>query len=71
MGLQIYLDAFFDISPSRLGGMGVMPLGWLPIHQYCQAHGISDEDGQDMHFLLGKMDIAYMDFHRPVKKGKK
>ena len=56
-GLAIYMRAFFDLAADREQGGRIR---WSTIRAWCQAHGIDGDDADDLHFLLGRMDTAYM-----------
>jgi len=65
-GLGIYMRGFFELASDRQQG-GKIP--WSTIQDWCEANGQLGDDAKDAHFLLGRMDLAYMSWAKD--KGKK
>lgn len=66
MGLGMYMRGFFEIASDREHGGRIH---WSTIRRWCDARGLTGDDAEDAHFLLGGMDTAYMEWSRT--KGKK
>lgn len=58
-GLVLYYNAFQDLSSCRSLGMSLGPIPWTAIDQYCQRHGIKDEQYDDMFHHVNELDEAY------------
>lgn len=65
LGLELYAKAFWDLISDRLGGNRIP---WTAIHAWCASKGITGEDEDDVHFLVGRMDMAYVDWARKKSK---
>lgn len=63
-GLELFFLGFLDLTTSRSVGMGVGPIPWKVIFDYCQAYGMSIEQTEDMVFLIREMDTVFMNFMR-------
>lgn len=60
------MKAFFDLASDRQDG-GRIP--WSTVRAWCEAHGLDGDDAEDVHFILTRMDMAYMEWAKA--KGKK
>lgn len=69
MGLELYYGAFMDLATSR-SGFGDGPIPWSVINEYAKVYGFDEEQSEDLHFYLGRMDEAYMDFIRKKQPAK-
>lgn len=68
-GLELYWEAFMELSSCRSIGMGIGPIPWTAIRAYAAYLGLGD--GEDFHrfqTLVRGMDAVYLDHH--VKKQK-
>lgn len=52
------MKAFWDLCADRLAQGGRIP--WTAIHSWCRANEIDAEEEYDFHFLVGRIDIAYL-----------
>lgn len=60
-GLELYLQAFFDLDAERSHSMGLTRIPWRSMWAYAQAYGFDDEQREDLFFLLRRMDNAHID----------
>lgn len=58
-GLQLYLQAFFDLDSERSHGMGIMMIPWQSIRHYALAYEFSDDQSEDLMYFIRKMDVAH------------
>lgn len=58
-GLQLYLQAFFDLDTERSHAAGIVLIPWSAIKDYALANEFSEEQSEDLQFLIRKMDIAH------------
>lgn len=65
-GLELYMKAFFDLAGDRPQGGRIR---WSTVEDWCARKGLDGVDAEDVHFLLTRMDIAYMEWSKT--KGKK
>jgi hypothetical protein len=61
MGLQLYLNAFFDLDSERSHGMGLTRIAWSSIKDYAIAYEFSEEQTEDLIFLIKRMDAAHLE----------
>lgn len=58
-GLQLFLQAFFDLDSERSHGMGITMIPWSAIHFYGNANEFSEEQKEDLVYFIRKMDVAH------------
>lgn len=63
LGLEIYFQAFWELTTCRGGGMGLIPISWMTIIEYAQLHELDDEQTDDLLYFVRAMDKAYMEHH--------
>lgn len=64
-GLDLYFTAFLDLSDSRSVGMGLGPIPWKVVHDYCEALELSESQTEAMHHHIRVMDAAYLEAKKP------
>jgi len=72
LGLQLYLQAFFDMDTDRQGGFGTMPISHSTIADYAAAFEFDAEQTEDLHAHIRAMDNAYirwLDKKKPKANG--
>lgn len=61
-GLELYYDAFLELSTCRMFSMGVVgPIPWTAVLNYAESHGLAGED--DFYLLVSYirgMDEVFM-----------
>ena len=62
-GLELYLNAFFDLNTERSSGMGVGPIPWSAIDRYAERHGFDDEQRTDLQYHIRALDATYIEHH--------
>ena len=67
-GLELYYNAFFDLSTSRNQGMGIGRIPWTAIKDYGECFELSAEQMDDLFYFVRAMDNAYLE-HYSKKKG--
>lgn len=68
IGLELYYSAFLDLCSSR-GGMGDGPIPWTVVHEYGLLLGLDDDQLDDLHYYVSRMDDAQLKWLRN-KQGK-
>lgn len=58
-GLQLYLQAFFDLDSERSHGMGITMIPWQSINYYAMAYEFTDDQKEDLMYFIRKMDVAH------------
>lgn len=61
-GLGLYLQAFNDLSASRIQGMAPGPIPWNIIEEYCDRCNLDEEQRYDMHAYIKAMDEVYLTY---------
>lgn len=64
-GLQLYVKCFWQLAADR-GQNG--RLSWSTIQRWCEAHDLSRDDADEVHYLLRRMDAAYFDWSQEASK---
>lgn len=59
-GLQVYLQAFFDLDAERTHALALTPIPWTSINAYSKAYGFDEEQTEDLLYLIRKMDNAHL-----------
>ena len=62
LGLQLFYEAFSDLSSSRVSGMEEGLIGWSTIQDYCERLDLSEEQTADMHYHINELDLARRKF---------
>ena len=70
LGLELYYDAFWDLTTCRPAGFNIAAIPWLAMREYTVAYRFDSEQCDWLYYLMRVMDQAYMQHHAP-KKGKK
>ena len=70
LGLDLYFDAFFDLSTCRPIGMGMGPIPWSVIRDYAETFRLSEEQTDDLSYYVRVLDVEYMKHQAPKKGGK-
>lgn len=61
-GNNLFYVAFLDLTSCRTLGYAQGPIPWLAIHHYCEAHGIEDEQREDIFYHVSRLDKVYLDW---------
>lgn len=59
LGLQLYLQAFFDLNTDRSIGFAPGPIPYSVIADYAAAHEFDTEQTEDLQYLIRSMDNGY------------
>lgn len=60
-GLDLYLQAWYELDTTRGIGMGVGPIPWNAVDGYCTSLDLSQEQRDKMHRFIRAMDRVYLD----------
>lgn len=58
-GLGLYLQAFFDLDTERSHAHGITMIPWSRIKEYAEFNNFSDEQADDLFYLIRQMDVAH------------
>lgn len=59
-GLDLYWQAFMDLMASRMTGMGIGPIWWGTVQEYCVCKRLDEEQTEAMHYHIRMMDTVYL-----------
>jgi len=63
----LYYGAFFDLTTNRVG-FGDGPIPWQAIEEYARLNYYDEEQKDDLHFYIAKMDEAFLEKKRSEKR---
>jgi len=69
-GLELYYYGFMEISDSRQIGMGLGPIPWKVVHEYCAFLELDEDQTEAMHYHIREMDGAFLEHNRSKSKDK-
>lgn len=70
IGLQLYLQAFFELDSERSHAMAPTAIPWTSVKDYAQAFGFDEEQTEDLHFFIRRMDGEHLQrIARKLKNG--
>ena len=58
LGLELYLQAYFDLDSERSNGMGVGRIFWTSIADYAKAFDLDEDQTDDLFYFIRAMDNA-------------
>ena len=61
IGLELYLEAFFDLNHDRQIGMTLSPIPWSAMQRYAKHYDFTAEQTEVLFFLLPRLDAAYIE----------
>ena len=60
-GLGLYYGGFMDLVSSRpIGVSGPGPIPWTAVEAYCRALDLDEEQADDMHYFVTKLDAEWL-----------
>ena len=62
LGLQLYLNAWFDLNSCRDSGWSPGPISWLDIHEYATVNEFDEDQREALHFHIPGMDTVYFEY---------
>lgn len=60
LGLNLYLDAFFDLDSERSHAAGVTAIPYSRIRDYAVGYEFDSEQTEDLMYFIRSMDTAHM-----------
>lgn len=64
MGLDLYLDGFFNLMTCRPVGFGISPLPLTSILEYCCFYSIIGEQRADFVWVITELDKLFVEWAR-------
>lgn len=62
-GLDLYYDAFWDLTTGRQAGLGASPIAYMDMRDYALAHEYDEEQIEFLFHCVRMMDNAYLEFY--------
>lgn len=59
-GLQMFLQAFFDLDAERTHALSLTPIPWTSIRGYADAYAFDEEQTEDLLYHVRAMDNAHL-----------
>jgi hypothetical protein len=59
-GLQLYLQAFFDLDSERTHGMGLSPIPWSSMADYARTFDFDGEQTEDLFYFVRRLDSEHL-----------
>jgi len=60
LGLQLYLQAFFDLDSERSHGQGLTSIPWTSIASYAIAFEFDNDQTEDLYFFVRRLDSEHL-----------
>ena len=60
LGLDLYYDAFWELTTCRPLGWGIGPIPWSSMRDYAQTFDFDEEQTSALFYYIRVMDNAYM-----------
>lgn len=60
LGLNLYLQAFFDLDSERSHAIGLTPISWSSIASYAQAFSFDEEQTEMLFRAIRAMDTEHL-----------
>lgn len=71
IGLQLYLDAYFDLDSERSHSMAPTSIPWTSIATYAKAFEFDEEQTEDLFYFIRRMDKEHLKRLEKKMKAKK
>lgn len=62
VGLDMYYQAFADLSSCRPIGFGEGRIPWTAVEQYADSLGLQGDQREDLHHHMTEMDMVYLEW---------
>lgn len=59
-GLQLYMQAFFDLDSERSHAMGLVVIPWSSIASYAQTFEFDEMQTEDLLYFIRRMDSSHI-----------
>ena len=69
MGLELFFNAWFELTSARSFGMGMGPIPWNIIQGYADRFELDDFQTEALHYHMGNMDMTYFKIQETKNKG--
>lgn len=59
-GLELYLNAFFELDSERTHAMSPTPIPWSSISRYAEYYDFDEEQAHDLFFFVRRLDQEHL-----------
>jgi hypothetical protein len=59
-GLELFVNAFFDLDTERQAGFSVGPIPWSKVREYAIAYRFDEDLTEDLMYFVKALDNAHM-----------
>lgn len=67
-GLELYLQAFYQLSTCRQVGMGLGPIGWQFTQEWGMLNLSSEDSIKDLHYFIRILDSEFIKWSSKTNK---
>jgi len=60
IGLELFINAFFDLDTERQAGFSIGPIPWSKIKEYSEAYRFDEDLTEDLFYFVKALDNAHM-----------
>lgn len=60
IGLELFINAFFDLDTERQAGYSIGPIPWSKIKEYSVAYAFDEDLTEDLFYFVKALDNAHM-----------
>lgn len=64
LGMELYYNAYLELSTCRQSGWGPAPIPWVAILDYSRTFEFDDEQQDDLFFFVRALDKAFLNYHK-------
>lgn len=61
-GLEIYYEAFTELSACRQSGMGIGAIPWTALDRWAERYGLTEEEFERLAIYIRMMDAEYIKY---------
>jgi hypothetical protein len=67
LGLELYLEAFYDLNSCRPAAWGIAPIPWTAMRDYADAYDFEDDQRERLMRHVPLLDQAFRRYHEDRK----
>lgn len=68
LGLELFYKAFQELNSCRQFGFGEGPIPWSAMSDWAYAHGLDEEQREDMFYLVRQLDLEFLKYMAEKRK---
>jgi hypothetical protein len=63
LGLELFYNAFLELTSCRSNGMGIGPISWLAMMEFCDRFEIYNDQREDFVYYVRQLDEVYLSWN--------